>query len=168
MLPLPIWLGLAPPPRVQIFVWCVLKGRVVTRTTLKMRGLLNQEDPICETEEEDVDHLFLHCPLACYLWNNFANLFKVPWVFDRTCAGSLESWFISRLTPRLKLAWNTVPTVILWSIWKERNSRKFEGKSTNLDDLFQVAKWRLCIWLLLAQSLEVLDSLSCYLLGGNA
>lgn len=53
----------------------VLKGRVLTR-----RGVLrNEEDllcPLCNLEEDDLDHLFV---------------LDVPWVFDKTCGGCIDS-----------------------------------------------------------------------------
>lgn len=43
---------------------------------------------------------------------------------------------------------------IFWPIWKERNSKIFEGKSTKVNDLFQRAKWRLSMWLLAGKSVK--------------
>lgn len=145
------WKGVAPP-RVQIFVWCVLKGRILTKVELRRRGLLGSEDnpicSLCDLEEEDSDHLLIGCQVARSLWTSLMNLLDISWVFNRTCVGSLESWFLSRLFSRVKLAWNTIPAVILWTIWKERNAKDFEGKTSDINELLQSAHWRLCVWLL--------------------
>lgn len=54
------WLGGAP--RVQMFVWCILKKKILTRMELNLRGILSSSDnlffTLCGDLEEDVDHLF--------------------------------------------------------------------------------------------------------------
>lgn len=101
------WNGLAPP-RVQTFIWCALKGKVLIRMDLRRRGLIRTEEklscPLCGYLEEDVDYLFINCPFVTHLWLSFVNLFEVPWVFDRTCAGVVGSWFLSGLSSRWKIA----------------------------------------------------------------
>lgn len=42
--------------------------------------------------------------------------------------------------------WNTILVVVSWTIWKERNSRVFGGKFTEVSELFQKTRWR--VWLL--------------------
>lgn len=67
--------------------------------------------------------------------------------------------------PNFKLAWNTISSAILWSVWKERNPRFFENKRLEEDDLFQIAKWRLCAWLgasLEFKGLRLLDFYTCW------
>lgn len=59
----------------------------------------------------------------------------------------LESGSHRKLSTRRRQAWTTIPAVVLWSIWKERNVRIFEGKSLEISELIQKAKWSLCIWL---------------------
>lgn len=75
---------------------------------LKRRGMLkNDEDllcPLCELEEENIDHLFVKCPVAQNLWMNFANLLEVLQVLDKTCGGCVDSWVLLGLQPRMKLA----------------------------------------------------------------
>ena len=44
----------------------------------------------CKGEGESIDHLFLHCPFTCGLWNKFFNLARIVWVSPR----SIEDMFI--------------------------------------------------------------------------
>lgn len=150
-LPCLAWRNLVPL-RVQAFMWSVLRKKTPTRMSLTRRGLLNPEDdlqcPLCNQMEEEADHLFLKYPIAGQLWRNFLNLMGILWVLEDICEGIMCSWSISRLEPRRKMAWNTIPVAILWSIWKERNTRFFRSKESEVTELFQKAKWRLCTWLL--------------------
>lgn len=56
------------PPRVQIFLWCVLKEKILTKEELKRRGLLWYEDDLncilCESSSENVNHLFVNYEVA--------------------------------------------------------------------------------------------------------
>lgn len=62
-----VWKCLAPP-RVQLFVWCCLEKKILTRADLKRRGLLGDDSdiscPLCGLDDETVDHLFASSPLS--------------------------------------------------------------------------------------------------------
>lgn len=103
--------------------------------------------PLCELATESIDHLFVTRPVTWKLWSCFLDLMGVSWVCPGSWTGVMEYWFHSGLRSRRKLTWNTIPTVVLWSIWKERNMRVFEGTTSEFSGLFQNAKWRLCLWL---------------------
>ncbi|XP_029146965.1 uncharacterized protein [Arachis hypogaea] len=62
-----VWKGLVLP-RVELFVWFALIGRVNTKDRLSRFGIISQEDVtcvLCNNEVEDVYHLFLGCVFAC-------------------------------------------------------------------------------------------------------
>lgn len=52
-----------------------------------------------------------------------SNFLGIPWVFTSSCSQLLVAWYLPSLKPRLKCAWQTLPAVILWTLWKERNAR---------------------------------------------
>lgn len=82
-----------------------------------------------------------------FLWSKFIDLVGVSWVPSNSCNGLLESWQVDQKGMRWKVAWNTIPTAILCSIWKERNLRIFENKTCEALEVFELAKWRLSAWL---------------------
>lgn len=59
------------------------------------------------------------------------NLMEVSWVLANSSLRLLGSWTIC-LNWKRKTAWNTIPIVVFWTIWKEKNSRTYEGKSTEV------------------------------------
>nr|XP_029148315.1 uncharacterized protein LOC114925208 [Arachis hypogaea] len=64
-----IWKGLVPP-RVELFVWFALIGRVNTKDRLSQFGIISHEDVtcvLCNNGVEDVHHLFLGCIFAWQL-----------------------------------------------------------------------------------------------------
>lgn len=68
-----IWLGLAPP-RVEAF-WLVVFGKVSTADNLRRRCIALEKPSgmcvLCRRVREDINHLFLHCEFAHFLWFHF-------------------------------------------------------------------------------------------------
>ena len=51
---------------------------------------------ICKCNDESVDHLFIHCPVAMDLWSMVLGLFGVSWVMPQSIVGLLacqQGWF---------------------------------------------------------------------------
>ena len=60
-----IWNICLPPPKVSVFTWEVWWGKVLIMNQLKNRGFeLTSRCPLCKEDEENLDHLLLHCPLV--------------------------------------------------------------------------------------------------------
>ena len=51
--------------------------------------------------------------------------------------------------------WNAVPHCIMWSLWREQNSRIFEDKELNIEDL------KLQFFLTLFESMKATNVSSC-------
>ncbi|OMO55420.1 hypothetical protein COLO4_36005 [Corchorus olitorius] len=67
-----VWRGIAPP-RVELFLWQVLKGRIAVRSVLVDRGLLNEDYvicPLCNENREIVAHLLLNCKSSWLVWQS--------------------------------------------------------------------------------------------------
>ena len=62
--------------RFGFFAWEASWGRILTLDRLRRRGVpLVNRCFMCKREEESIDHLFLHCVTAGYLWQLFFSLF---------------------------------------------------------------------------------------------
>ena len=64
-----VWLGFCPP-KIEIFVQ-LIHGRVLVRDVLSRFGVhsgLDNGCVLCEDNEEDINHLFLHCNWTWNLW----------------------------------------------------------------------------------------------------
>ena len=61
------------PPRVNCFVWRLLLNRIPTRVNLHSRGLNIPSEvcPLCVSNVETVEHLFLSCPAIKKVWDWF-------------------------------------------------------------------------------------------------
>ena len=74
-----------------------------------------------------MDHLLLHCPIACELWSLVFCLFGIHWVMPHKVIELFESWQCMFGRHRNIELWRIVPHCLLWYIWRERNARSFEG-----------------------------------------
>ena len=82
---------------------------------------------MCKNCGESMDHLLLHCPIACELWSLGLCLFGIHWVMPLKVIGLFESWQGMFGRHRNIDLWRLVPHCLLWCIWHERNARSFEG-----------------------------------------
>ena len=76
------------PRRMTFFVWTAVHGQIFTLDNLMLRGrILVNWCCMCHQNEETVDHLLLHCPVAHSLWVYMFQIFGTQWVMP----GSVES-----------------------------------------------------------------------------
>ena len=69
------------PPKVSVFIWEVWTGKVLTMYQLEKRGFqLASRCPLCKEDEENIDHLLLHCPLVWGFWAALISLQGMEWV----------------------------------------------------------------------------------------
>ncbi|KAJ9557765.1 hypothetical protein OSB04_012379, partial [Centaurea solstitialis] len=117
------------PPRVNCFVWRLLLNRIPTRTNLSKRGINTPSIscPLCNLEEESVDHLFCTCSMVKNLWRWFFN-----WcLIDIGQPDSLNQMLFKVLEFGKSIKWrNFLETTVgglVWFIWKARNNAVFKG-----------------------------------------
>ena len=90
---------------------------------------------MCKRVGENMNHLLLHCIIARELWNMVLSLFGVFWVMPKDVVELLASWLGNFRKHRNGIIWNMVPHCLIWSIWRERNFRIFEGIERSIQDL---------------------------------
>ena len=89
-----VWRSQAPL-RVAFFIWTAVRSKILTLDNLGMRGMIVVNRCwLCEMEGESVDHLLLHCVVACGLWNAFFSRFGLCWVMPRSVKQLLVSWWL--------------------------------------------------------------------------
>lgn len=59
--------------------------------------------PLCG-EQKNIDHLLGNCPILRNLWNRFTSLMGVAWVLHRSVSTIVDSWVISKVCIKFKLA----------------------------------------------------------------
>ncbi|RVX15102.1 putative ribonuclease H protein [Vitis vinifera] len=79
-----IWVGRVPT-KVVFFAWEATWGKVLTLDRLQRRGVqLPNCCFLCGCEEENVNHILIHCIVVRALWDIVLGLVDVKWVFPET------------------------------------------------------------------------------------
>lgn len=120
-----IW-NLKIPPKVKFFLWQCAREILPTLSLLHDRGIdLNATCKWCNTEEEDLGHLFQNCQLAKMAWNIFT-----MWT-GTTLSPQQPYDFLSMLKSpgkKKKGVGAICKAAMLWSIWLARNDNIYKNK----------------------------------------
>ena len=90
---------------------------------------------LCQTCEESIDHLLLHCEKTREVWMLLLFLFGVSWVFPFSVKETLLGWRDSFVGKKRKVAWQVGSLCLFWVIWKARNKIDFEDSVLSIQRL---------------------------------
>jgi hypothetical protein len=118
------------PPRVRFFFWLTIHGRCWTRDRRFRHGLQPSNECImCGQEPETMDHILIGCSFSREVWHIWlARLhLQVPPANHGNAA--LDWWLRTRkMIPKpLRRGFDSFVFLVGWMLWKERNSRTFNG-----------------------------------------
>ena len=126
------------PRRVAFFMWTVAWGRILTCDNLRKRGfVLVRWCCMCKDDDESVDHLFIHCRAARVFWSLVFRSVGIDWVLPNRISDLLFGWW-NWFGKSSSSVWNLIPSCLMWTIWRERNSHTFEIKETVVDKLLEI------------------------------
>ncbi|KAL3833965.1 hypothetical protein ACJIZ3_008701 [Penstemon smallii] len=121
-----IW-SLRVPPKVKIFLWRFCHNALPTRMALSRRGvsIMDTLCPVCNTEDENLIHTFLHCSYARQFWA----ISDFPLYIYNSNATNAARWIDE---VKSKIDNNNLGLFIIscWCIWWNRNQITWgkEGK----------------------------------------
>ena len=116
-------------------MWTATHSWILTLDNLMLWGLsLVNWCCMCCCNEEFVDHLLLHCPVAHSLWIQMLQVFGIQWVMPGSMESLVSCWsyWLGKFTLDIR---NMVPGCLMWVVWMERNWRSFEAKEKLLVQL---------------------------------
>ncbi|KAG8054917.1 hypothetical protein GUJ93_ZPchr0001g29416 [Zizania palustris] len=120
----PIW-NLKIPLKVKIFLWLARRNKILTKDNLSKRGWKGENIKclFC-CENETVNHIFLDCAVARFVWRMLYICFNVgPFI---SVDSMWHTWSCSK-----DKSWRSLSGVglaaVLWSLWKVRNDAVFRG-----------------------------------------
>lgn len=144
-----LWKGLVPF-RIEVFFWLVLMGKVNTKVKLASHNIIPLTDTscsLCNSKPEEVSHLILHCPFAQSLWGWWCNIWGLSWVWPSSIELAFTQWNFPHKNKLFQKIWRASFQVIIWSLWKERNSRIFNNTSNPIQEVQNMVLLRICWWL---------------------
>ncbi|CAL5330043.1 unnamed protein product [Camellia sinensis] len=145
-----IWNNCAPS-KVQFFGWLACMARLkllaFCKELVSLIGNANIVCVFCQNEIETVDHILLFCPFVWRLWSNIVKWWGLQWVLSGSVNGLLQWWFGCKMKKLEKKIWAVIPLAILWSIWKHRNDCVFSDIQPNWEELCDIVKVRVAMWI---------------------
>ncbi len=132
------------PLKVKIFVWLLIRKKVLTADNLSKRGWSGEgRCALCTNEDETVDHLFMVCPFTKAL---LEALLPNKLVL-RGCEMPLQLWEDACLTYGTygRKQRGTI-AIVWWATWLERNRRIFEDMRRTAGQLLGEIKELRHLW----------------------
>ncbi len=138
-----LW-GSKAPLKVKIFVWTALKGRILTKDKLAVRGWTGDATCVlCGLATETVNHLLAEC-------HTTTTLLGAQLLFLRhLCPGSTATMLWENCSSPGGSLGHRERTILLaswWTLWLERNRRIFDNRSTSAKQLLGGARSLRLLW----------------------
>ncbi|KAL4382275.1 hypothetical protein AHAS_Ahas04G0217200 [Arachis hypogaea] len=144
-----IWKGLVPP-RVELFVWFGLIGRVNTKERLRPLGVINEEDSLCvlcKVVDENDYHLFLGCNFSWHVWCAWISHVGLLWICPGTVKEHFHSWTEVSINKESSKRRMVSFCAIMWNIWLERNRRIFQRIEKRAGEIINLSIQNYTEWL---------------------
>lgn len=105
---------------------------------------------LCSQESESCRHLFLHCCCTREVWERFRTWVGAPFPIPGPDDADTATWWLrarEAAPKQLRKDFDAVVILVHWPLWKERNSRIFDGVSMDtaavLDTIIEELRtWR--------------------------
>ena len=144
-----IWKGYVPF-RIEIFVWLAMHEKLNTKAKLARLGIIPPMESMCSlcgVFEESPSHLLLHCQFSWQIWAWWLQIWGLVWIPPSSIYDAFHAWFHPCQMPFFKKVWCAIFFIILWTLWKERNARCFDNKSSSISQLQNLVLLRLSWWI---------------------
>jgi hypothetical protein len=132
-----IWKPWAPA-KCKIMVWLLLQDRLWCADRLQRRGWPNEYFcQMCLRSLQSSYHLFFDCPQTRAIWEEVRawpgcrSLSPSEWTSEPAMAG-IWSKMIHKAEARYRKGLQSLFLLTYWCIWRERNCRIFQNKSSTL------------------------------------
>ncbi|KAL7198649.1 hypothetical protein ACSBR2_021034 [Camellia fascicularis] len=139
------------PSKAQFFSWLAWKGRINSSDYLHRIGILNavvnSDCVFCQAEVESLNHVLLLCPFAWKVWSNLMKWWGLLWVSPSSVVMLMHWWLGWKSRKKEKQVWRSILIAALWSLWKCRNDYLFNGQQHTCEDLCELIKVRVALWL---------------------
>lgn len=128
------------PPRVQLFMWLLTKGRIQCRANLFKKRIIDTPScEVCGASEETADHILFQCPFAVAFWNKLG----LP-LLDGISASIIHTIQNVQRVPEKQ--YSMFVALCCWQLWKRRNAVIFRGEHSSLRHLLILCALEARIW----------------------
>ena len=144
-----LWKAWAPS-KCKTFVWLAIRNHCWTADRLQKRGLPHPERcPLCNQEEENVQHILTSCVFARQFWFGVLQPLNLSHLTPGSSIGSFADWWRrswKKLQKQHRKSFNSLCILGAWILWKHRNAFVFDGMAPNLQRALQDFKDESLLW----------------------
>ena len=118
--------------RCKFFIWLVFHNRVWTADRLAKRNLPHPESwPLCDQEDETINHLLVGCVFARQVWSLVLHQFGLLHLAPQSAVTRFSGWWkrsTAAIPKEARKGLNSLIILVAWEIWKHRNTYVFDNK----------------------------------------
>lgn len=129
------------PHKVNLFLWRLCRNNVPVKSRLSSKGVnLPLECPMCNSDIENLLHIFFLCPFARACWHYAGQS------YDLSNDVSVPSWLLDKIDSTASPEALSIAKV-LWGIWFFRNKKVWESKVVTANIAMEwsaksISEWR--------------------------
>ncbi|XP_057790730.1 uncharacterized protein LOC131007831 [Salvia miltiorrhiza] len=142
----------SPPAafKTKVFSWRALRRRLPTCANLIKKNvpleIVETSCNACFHPSETEDHVLLQCPKAQAVWDRIQNWLGCQSARHHDITVHFNSFSFLGKGKKIRNLLKALWMCTCWSIWKQRNSSRFEGKVQSVDSLVSEVKARCWTW----------------------
>jgi len=144
-----VWMNLVPP-KVEVFMWLTLLGRLNTKERLHRKGVLSANQvacTFCSVQPESLDHVLLQCHISWKVWGSIAEDLGLELIMHPTFKQFYNACLaIQWKRKNMKRIWISTVFAVTWRLWMVRNEVIFQQKEMNITEICHSIKWRVAEW----------------------
>jgi hypothetical protein len=140
----------ATPPKVKMFFWITLHGRLWTAHRRQRHGLQDSYTCVlCDQCAETSDHLLAGCIFTREVWHRLLLRANAAQLAPLANSVLSEWWLASRerLQCDFHRAFDSLVLLVSWNIWKERNRRTFDRNTSRPDQVYDLITGEAGSWI---------------------
>ncbi|KAL7229688.1 hypothetical protein ACSBR2_008238 [Camellia fascicularis] len=126
------------------------KSRIKSSDFLQRIGVISEDTStlcvLCNCEGESLNHVMLWCPVVWRLWSNIFKWWGFQGVMPGSIKGLLCLWDGFKFKNFYWILGKSIPSALMWSLWKTRNDCVFNGVQPHLDELCDLINIRIILW----------------------
>lgn len=123
------------PAKCKVHIWLAMQRRLWTADRMRRRRMNTHSTcPLCDQEDETADHLAVGCVLAREVWHATLLRCNLQHLTPEPDAELIEWWPEARrrVPPQHRKGFDSLVLLVVWTLWKERNSRVFQRYAETL------------------------------------
>jgi hypothetical protein len=112
------------PPKMQNLPMLAIRNRCWTADRLRKRGMPHQVVcPLCDQEQETVQHLLTTCVFARQFWHGILAPFNLGHLIPSPVEASFVEWWggVINQIHKDKKSFNSAIILVAWCLWLHRN-----------------------------------------------